>query len=124
MEDLRIIQTSSIDLVADSLKYILLQNDVYRDFEGSINYNESQIWVLSFMKSKCIGFICYDEKNILYIYTLPIYREKRVLSRMWEYVKSGEYSVLANNNSKHFFETKGFEITKSYKKWHKMTNKK
>lgn len=108
-----------------------LMYDHYRIFNGREVVKElgeplfveiGDVWVFD---EKERGFICWNpyNKKVKYLYVFYSFRKFGVGSMLISMLPTTEFHTVATEKSVRLFEKAGFEITKSFTKYFKMTRK-
>jgi len=86
-------------------------------------YDPSQTWIFVYELEQLAGFICYNSKNILYVYIFPEFRNQGLFTVLYDELPIQKWETIASNMSYKLFLNKGFEVVKNYKNYHKLVKK-
>lgn len=116
----RTIKSISLDYTINKIKELSTSKDVFKEMGEPLLVDKQQIWVFAFFKKELAGFICYNSNTILYVYTLPKFREKGLFTILYNELPFQDWKVIASNKSLNLFKRKGFKVVKNYKNCHKL----
>src|SRR5690606_38451889 len=116
----RLLKTQDIHDVVDIVKYISTSKEYHKEMGEPLLVDFGQHWYFDYQNDELRGFMCHNNKKILYAYTLPQFRGKGVFSNLYKELPIQKWETIASNMSYPIFLKKGFKVVKNYVNCHKL----